>query len=100
MQHQIFSHKLLLKEKKTFIFYFFYCRRFIVSSSFSFVILNFIIMRTKNLYGINNKSNGVGVVRMYVTSCVTNNLQTNPVHLKKFVPNLHKLITVNRLFQA
>ena len=33
-------------------------------------------MRTKNLYGINNKSNDVGVVRMYVTTCVTNKLQT------------------------
>ena len=38
------------------------------SFSFSFVILNFLIMRTKNLYGINNKSNDVGVVRMNVTT--------------------------------
>ena len=29
-------------------------------------------MRTKNLYEINNKSNGVGVVRMYVTTGVIN----------------------------
>ena len=90
MQHQIFSHKLLLKEKKTQTF----CSgRFIESSSFSLsfscVILNFIIMRTKNLYGINNESNGVGAVRMYVTTCVTNELQMNPVHLQQFVPNLH-----------
>ena len=61
MQHQIFSHKLLLKEKKL--------KRFVKAVLkcpplffFSFVILNFIIMRTKNLYGINNKSNGVRVV--------------------------------------
>ena len=41
-------------------------------------------MRTKNLHGINNKSNSnsVGVVRMYVTTCVTNKLQMNPVHLQ------------------
>ena len=32
---------------------------------------HFIIMRTKNLYGINNNSNGVGVMRMYVMTCVT-----------------------------
>ena len=37
----------------------------------------------------NNKSNGVGVVRMYVTTCVTNKLQMNPVHLQQFLPNLH-----------
>ena len=66
MQHQIFSQKLLLKEKtQTFC-----CSRFIVCSSFSFAILNFIIMRTKSLYGINNKRNGVGIVRMYATTCV------------------------------
>ena len=35
--------------------------------SFSFVILNFIIIPTKHLYGINNKSDGVGVVGMYET---------------------------------
>ena len=28
-------------------------------------------MRTKSLYGINNKSNGVSVARMYVTTYVT-----------------------------
>ena len=85
MQHQIFLHKLLLKEIT------FCCGRFIASSSFSFsiVILNFIIMRTKNLYGINNKSSGVSVVRMHVTTCVTNKLQMNPVHLQQFLPNLH-----------
>ena len=71
MQHQIFSHILSS------------------SFSFSFVILNFIIMRTKNLYGINNKSNGVGVVRMYVTTWVTNKLQMNPFHLQQFLPNRH-----------
>ena len=37
----------------------------------------------------NNKSNGVGVVRMYVTTCVTNKLQKNPAHLQQFIPNLH-----------
>ena len=40
------------------------------SFSFSFVILNFIIMRTKNLYGINDKSNGVGVVRVRAVSVI------------------------------
>ena len=68
VQHQIFSHKLLLKEKtQTFC-----CGRFIVCSSFSFsfAILNYIIMRTKSLYGINNKRIGVGIVRMYATTCV------------------------------
>ena len=70
------------------------------SFSFSFVILNFIIMRTKNLYGINNKSNGVGVVRMYVTTCVTNKLQMNPVHLQQSLPNLHNWTSVNQVFQA
>ena len=45
-------------------------------------------MRTKNQYGINYRSNGVGVVRMYVTTCVTNKLQMNPVHLQQFLPNL------------
>ena len=87
MQHQIFSHKLLMKEKKTQTFC---CGRFIESFSFyfSFVTLNFIIMRTKNLYGINNESNGVGAVRIYLTTCVTNKLQMNPVHLQQFVPNL------------
>ena len=59
------------------------------SFSFSFVVLNFIIIRTKNLYGINNKSNGV-----------TNKLQMNPVHPKQFLPNLHNWTSVNRLFQA
>ena len=29
-------------------------------------------MRTKNLDGIKIKSNDVGVVRMYVTTCITN----------------------------
>ena len=38
------------------------------------------------MYGINSKSNGVGVVRMYVTTCVTN---MNPVHLQQFLPNFH-----------
>ena len=47
-------------------------------------------MRTKNLYGINYNSNDVGVVRMYVTTCVTNNLQMNPIHLQQFLPTLHK----------
>ena len=78
MQHQIFSH--------------------IVSSSF--VIPNFFIMQTKNLYGINNKSNGLGVVRMYVTTWVTNKLQMNPVHLQQFLPNRHNWTSVNQLFQA
>ena len=57
-------------------------------------------MRTKKLYGINNNSNDVGVVRMYVTTCVTSNLQMNPNHLQQFLPNLHKWISVNQLFQA
>ena len=55
-------------------------------------------MRTKNLYGINNKSNGVGVVRMYVTT--TNKLQMNPAHLQQFLANLHNSTSVNQLFQA
>ena len=38
--------------------------------------------RTKNLYGGNSKSNGVGVVRMHVTTWATNKLQMNPVHLR------------------
>ena len=42
-------------------------------------------MRTKNFYGIKNKSNGVGVVRMYVTTYVTIKLQMNPVHLQQFI---------------
>ena len=69
MKHQIFSHKLLLKEKSLTVLF---AAVFIESSffSFSFVILNFIIMRTKHLYGINNKSNGLGVERMYVMTCV------------------------------
>ena len=54
----------------------------------SFVILNLIIMRTKNLNEINNKSNGVGIVRMYVTICVTDKLQMNPVHLQQVLLNL------------
>ena len=60
MQHQIFSHKLLLKEKNLNVL----LRPFysVLLFFFSFVILNFIITRTKNLYGINNKSNGVRVV--------------------------------------
>ena len=49
----------------------------------------FIIMRTKNLYGKKNKSNGVGLLRMYVSTCVTNKLQMNPEHLQQFIPNLH-----------
>ena len=57
-------------------------------------------MRIKNLYGINNKSNGVGVVRMFVTSCVTNKLQISPVHLQKFLPNIRNWILVNRLLQT
>ena len=68
------------------------------SYSFSLVILNFIIIRTKNWYGI-NKSNGVGIVRMYVTTYVTNN-QMNPVHLQQFLPNLPNWTSVNQLFQA
>ena len=57
------------KKKKTFC-----CGRFIASSSFYFslVILNLIIMRRKNLYGMNNKNNGLGIVRMFVTTCATN----------------------------
>ena len=35
-----------------------------------------------------HKSNGVGVVRMYVTTCVTNKLEMNPVHLQQFLLNL------------
>ena len=34
-------------------------------------------MRTKNLYGINSKSNSVE--GMYVTTCVTNKPQMNPL---------------------
>ena len=79
MQHQIFSHKLLLKGKNLNVLLRLFYR--VLLFSFSFVILNFIIMRTKNLYGMNNKSNGVDVVRMYVTTCVTNKLQMNPIHL-------------------
>ena len=79
MQHQIFLHKPLLKAKNLNA----------VLYIASFVILNFIIMRTKYLYGINNKSSGASVVRMYVTTCVTNKLQMNPVHLQQFLPNLH-----------
>ena len=45
--------------------------------------------KLKNMHGINNKSKGVGVVRMYVTTFVTNKLQINPVHLLQFLPNLH-----------
>ena len=56
-------------------------------------------MRTKNLYGINNERNGVGAVRIYVTTCVTNKLQMNPVYLQQFVPNLHNWTSVNQLFQ-
>ena len=82
MQHQILSHKRLLKEKNLNVF----CGRFIVSPppffSSSFVILNFFIMQTKNLYGISNKSNSVGLVRMHVTTCDTNKLQMNLVHLQ------------------
>ena len=52
------------------------------------------------MYGINNKSNGVGVVRMYVTTYVTNKLQMNHVHLQQFLPNLHNWTSVNQLFQA
>ena len=70
------------------------------SISFSFVIANFIFMRTENLYGINNKSNSVGVVRMYVTTCGTNKLQMNPDHLQQFLPNLHNWTSVTQLFQA
>jgi len=68
--------------------------------SISVVILNFIIMQTKNLHGINNKSKGVGVVRMYVTTFVTNKLKINPVHQLQFLPNLHNWTSVNQLFQA
>ena len=57
-------------------------------------------MQTKKFYGINNKSNGVSVVRMYVTTCVTNKLQMNPVHLQEFLPNLHNWTSVNKLFHA
>ena len=73
-----------------------------MSSSFSlpFVILNFNIMRTKNLNGVKNKSNGVGVVRMYVTTWVTKKLQMNPVQLQQFLPNLRNWTSVNQLFQA
>ena len=84
MQHQVFSHKLLPKEKNLNVL----LRPFYSVLLFFFVILNFINMRTKNLYGKNNKSNGVGVVRMYVTTCVTNKLQMNTVHLQQFLPNL------------
>ena len=81
MQHLIFLHKL----KRSFA---------------SFVILNFIIMRTKYLYGINNKSSGVSVVRIYVTTCVTNKLQMNLVHLQQFLPILHNWTSINQLFHA
>ena len=37
--------------------------------NFSFIILSFIIMRTKKMYGIKNESNGIGLVRMYLTTC-------------------------------
>ena len=37
--------------------------------TFSFIILSFIIMRTKKMYGIKNESNGIGLVRMYLTTC-------------------------------
>ena len=57
-------------------------------------------MRTKNLRGINNKSNGVGVERMNVTTCVTNKLQMNPVHLQQFLQNLHNCTAANQLFRA
>ena len=57
-------------------------------------------MQTKNLYKINNKSNGVGVVRMYVTTWVTNKLQMNPVQLLQFLPNLQNWTSINQLFQA
>ena len=57
-------------------------------------------MQTKNLHGINNKSKGVGVVRMYVTTFVTNKLQVNPVHLLQFLPNLHNWTSLNQLFQV
>ena len=67
---------------------------------FFFRYLNFIIIQTKNLYGISNKSNGVGVGRMYVTTCVTIKLQMNPVHLLQFLPNLRNWTSVNQLFQA
>ena len=65
---------------------------------FFFLYLNFIIIQTKNLYGINNKSNGVGIVRM--STCVTIKLQMNPVHLLQFLPNLRNWTSLNQLFQA
>ena len=55
----------------------------------AYLILNFIIMRTLNLCEINNKSNGLGVLGVYVTTCVTNKLQMNPVHLQQFFPIDH-----------
>ena len=57
-------------------------------------------MRTKNLYGINNKSSGVGVVRMYVMTCVINKIQMNHVHLQQFLPYLHNCTSANQLFRA
>ena len=54
-------------------------------------------MRTKNLFGINNKSNDVGVVRMYVTTCVTNKLQMNPACPPSTISSKS---SVNQLFQA
>ena len=82
MQHQIFLHKLLLKAKnlnallRPFYSVFRYSKLYHHGNY-------------KYLYGINNKSSGVSVVRMYVTTCVTNKLQMNPVHLQQFLPNLH-----------
>ena len=57
-------------------------------------------MQTKNLHGIKNKCNGVGVVGMYVTACVTNKLQMNPVHVLQSLANLHNWTSVNQLFRA
>ena len=59
---------------------------------FSFVILNFIIMRTKNLHGINNKSNDVGVVALITRRPYC------PGRRKSFVlPRLTPMVSTARL---
>ena len=69
------SFSVLVELALSNLYLFFFLAHSDFSFSFSFVILNFIIVRIKNLYGINNNSNGLCVVRMYVTTCVTNKLQ-------------------------
>ena len=97
MQHQTFSPRLLLKGKNLNV---------LLRTIYSVLLFFFFFRHSKlscelkTVYGINNKSNGVGVVCMNVTTCVTNDHQMNPVNLQQFPPNLHNWTSVNQLFRA